>query len=106
MEELNFQFYILHIEKFLNLVLWGSHFHICSAVQHVDIRYSHGSNLNNAAKMVGFLNFDIDTCLLNLMGSSVRSLKPINEDIYIQTSKQISVKRTVFKQIFAKFEYK
>ena len=56
--------------------------------------------------MVGFLNFDIDTCLLNLMGSSVRSLKPINEDIYIQTSKQISVKRTVFKQIFAKFEYK
>ena len=87
MEELNFQFYILHIEKFLNLVLWGSHFHICSAVQHVDIRYSHGSNLNNAAKMVGFLNFDIDTCLLNLMGSSVRSLKPIDEDIYRQANK-------------------
>ena len=56
--------------------------------------------------MVGFLNFDIDTCLLNLMGSSVRSLK-INEDIcYLQTSKQISVKGTVFKHIFAKFESK
>ena len=70
MEEWNFQFYILHIEKFLNLVLWGSHFHICIAVQHVDIRYSHGSNLNNTAKMAGFFNFDLQ----NLMGSSFHEI--------------------------------
>ena len=102
MEEWNFQFYILHIEKFLNLVLWGSHFHICIAVQHVDIRYSHGSNLNNTAKMAGFFNFDLQ----NLIGSSFCEILKTHKWRCLKTSKQIFRLGTMFKHTLAIFESK